>query len=332
MAVMKIIQEIDADIKDINGTEFSYTATQYVPNLDDSTLTFGNAEEKKAKLINTCVLFVDIRGSVALTKKHHTKTMGRLYSAFAKAVLKAAHHHSGSVRNIIGDRVMVVFPVSKCYKNAVNCAITINHLCTKIINSQFIGLDFRCGIGIDYGELKVIKVGTPKQGVEANENRGLVWTGYPANLASRLTDTANKVVEEDYYLVKRNPYNHSSFFGFGSGLANPFGGSPLINLNLPTYSDRIETLEMTPEKFADSIKSYSSGNLEMSGGKFISFEKKIRKTNYPAILISKAVYDGYKKDNPNGSDVISKLWEKETYQVKDVKDVVYGSSLFWKIK
>lgn len=331
MGIKKIIQEIDADIKDIIRTEFSYTSTSYVPNLDDSALTFGNGEEKKAKVVNTCVLFVDIRGSVALTKKHHNKTMGRLYSAFAKAVLKAAHHHSGYVRNIIGDRVMVVFPSSNCYKKAVHCAITINHLCTKIIDTQFTGMDFKCGIGVDYGELKVIKVGTPKQGAEANENRGLVWTGYPANLASRLTDTANKIVKEDYYLVKRNPLNLAKFLG-GLGLANPFGGRPLSTDDLPTYLNSIETVEMTPEKFADSIKSYSSGNLKMSGGKFISFEKKTRKMDYPAILISKAVYDGYKRDNSNGNDVISKSWENETYKVKDVKDVVYGSSLIWVIK
>ena len=50
MGVKKIIQEIDADIKDILGTEFSYTSTNNVPSLDDSAFTFGNAEEKKAKL------------------------------------------------------------------------------------------------------------------------------------------------------------------------------------------------------------------------------------------------------------------------------------------
>ncbi|MFC4636444.1 adenylate/guanylate cyclase domain-containing protein [Dokdonia ponticola] len=337
MAVKKIIEEIDGEIKDILNTEFSYTNTKYVPNLDDSALTFGNTEEKKAKVINTCVLFVDIRGSVALTKKHHTKTMGRLYSAFAKAVLKAAHHHSGYVRNIIGDRVMVVFPSFNCYLNAVNCAITINHVCANIIDKQFTGMDFKCGIGVDYGELKVIKVGTPKQGREANENRGLVWTGYPANLASRLTDTANKIVEEDYYEVKRNPFNHAKFFGgmgFGGvGLLDisPLGGTPINRAEQPTYLDKIETVEMTPEKFADSIKTSTTGSVYISGGRFISFLKKTRKTEYPAILISKTVYNGYKKEKPKANDVVNKWWEKEKYNVKDVTDEVYGSNLTWNI-
>ncbi|QHI38688.1 hypothetical protein IMCC3317_40820 [Kordia antarctica] len=332
MAVKKIIEEIERDIKDILSTDFSYTSTQAVPNLDDSALTFGNAKEKKAKVINTCVLFVDIRGSVSLTKKHHTKTMGRLYSAFAKGVIKAAHHHSGYVRNIIGDRVMVVFPSHNCYVNAVKCAITINHICSKVIDNQFTGIDFKCGIGIDYGELKVIKVGTPKLGVEANENRGLVWTGYPANLASRLTDTANKVVKEDYYEVKRNPSNFARLFG-GMGLIglSPFGGTPIKRGDEPEYLTTIETVEMTPEKFADSIKTSPTGSVYVSGGKFISFQKKTRKTDYPAILISKAIYNGYKNENSTGNDIINKWWENKKYNVEDVTDEVYGSGLTWKI-
>lgn len=329
MPVKNIIEEIDSDIKDILSTEFSYTNTQHVPSLDDSAFTFGNAEEKKAKQISTCVLFVDIRGSVALTKNHHTKTMGRLYSAFVKAVLKAAHYYNGYIRNIIGDRVMVVFPSANCFKNAVHCAITINHLCSKNINPKFKGVHFKCGIGIDYGELKVIKVGTPKQGTEQNENRGLVWTGYPANLASRLCDTANKDITQDFYLVKRNPFNLAKLVGLRD-FPPIIPGSPPISLgSLPTYSDKIETTEMTPEKFASSIIISSTGSLSMLGGRFISFEKKTRKIDYPAILISKTVYNGYKAEVPLSKDILNKWWEKETFRVNDVSDDVYGANLFW---
>jgi hypothetical protein len=49
-------------------------------------------------------------------------------------------------------------------------------------------------------------------------------------------------------------------------------------------------------------------------------------------LLSKEVYNGYKKENATANDIINKLWEKETYKVKDVKDEVYGSSLIWIIK
>ncbi|MEH6659836.1 adenylate/guanylate cyclase domain-containing protein [Leeuwenhoekiella marinoflava] len=328
----KIIDEIDEEIKDLVNTDFSYRSTTAVPNITDTALTFGNAEEKKAKIIKTCVLFVDIRGSVALTEKHHTKTMGKLYSAFAKAVVKAAHYHSGYVRNIIGDRVMVVFPSQNCFINAIECAITINHVCDKVINKQFADIDFKCGIGVDHGELKVIKVGTPKKGLEADENRGLVWTGYPANLASRLTDTANKIVGEEYYEVKRNPHNFMKLYGgFNSPLGGILGNLPIDTSNMPDYLDKVETVTMTPSEFASSINMLSPGEVYVSGGKFISFEKKTKKIDYPAILISKAVYTGYKQENPDGEDIKKKYWEKESYKVKDVKDDVYGASLTWRI-
>ena len=325
----KIIDEIDDEIKDLVNTDFSYRATTDVPNVNDPALTFGNAEIKKAKIIQTCVLFVDIRGSVALTKKHQTKTMGKLYSAFAKAVVKAAHYNSGYVRNIIGDRVMVVFPSDNCFINAVECAITINHVCDKVIKRQFTGIDFKCGIGVDYGELKVIKVGTPKQGLEADENRGLVWTGYPANLASRLTDTANKIIEEDYYTVVYYPINFNPVQG---GFGNNHGLLNLDNLfqtNTPLYSDKSHSVDKTPEAFASSIFMHDDGSMGLIGGKLINFTKKKRTTNYPAILISKAVYTGYKRENPDGNDIRNKDWEQKTYKVKDIKEEVYGAGLTW---
>ena len=133
--------------------------------------------------------------------------MGRIYTAFTKAVLKVAKYHSGHIRNVIGDRVMVVFPTKDCFTNAVDCAISINHIATYIINQQFFGVDFKCGIGIDYGELRVIKVGVQRQGSEISENKRLVWVGYPANIASRLTDVANKTINKEYFEVIRNPIN-----------------------------------------------------------------------------------------------------------------------------
>ncbi|WP_165357293.1 adenylate/guanylate cyclase domain-containing protein [Flagellimonas olearia] len=326
------IEELTEDIEDIIQTEFSYITTVNVPSVTDTSLTFGNGEEKKAKELKTCVLFADIRSSVALTKKHHTKTMGRLYSAFAKVCLKAAHHHGGYVRNIIGDRVMIVFPSANCFVNAVECAITINHVCNKIIDKNFNGMDFKCGIGVDYGELKIIKVGTPKQGDEAAENRGLVWTGYPANIASRLTDVANKTMEETYYEVKRNPIN--PLYGFGGLLGmlrpSPFLGTGNLQNDEP-YQNRVETVEMTPEEFANSLTNHEQGKIGISLGKFISFEKKSRKKNYPPILLSDTVYKGYKKESSTDNSLLNKYWEKEKYTVNDVNGDVFGGNIIWDI-
>lgn len=48
-----------------------------------------------------------------------------------------------------------------------------------MINRIFSNVDFHCGIGIDYGEMRVIKVGIERKGDENAENKGLVWVGKP---------------------------------------------------------------------------------------------------------------------------------------------------------
>ena len=107
---------IDSVINDWSSTSFTFSQKDYVPGLDDSNLTYGNGQEKKGVEINTCVLFVDIRNSVQLTKDKQDRTMGRLYSVFTQCMLLAAQEEGGFVRNIIGDRVMIVFPPERKVK------------------------------------------------------------------------------------------------------------------------------------------------------------------------------------------------------------------------
>ena len=187
MAREDFFKNINSVISDWKNTGFTFNPKTSVPGLDDTNLTYGNGEEKKGIEINTCVLFVDIRDSVQLTKDKQILTMGKIYSVFTHCVLLAAQYEGGNVRNIIGDRVMVVFPQEDCFRKAVYCAITINHI-ASMINDKFDNFEFKCGIGVDYGKLSVMKVGIQKRGAENDDNKGLVWVGDPANLASRLTD------------------------------------------------------------------------------------------------------------------------------------------------
>ena len=212
MSKKDFMTSIESVINDWKSTSFNFFPQQYVPGLDDSNLTYGNGQEKKGIEINTCVLFVDIRNSVQLTKDKQDRTMGRLYSVFAHCVLLAAQEEGGFVRNIIGDRVMIVFPPDKCYTKAVHCAITINHI-AKLIDKKIDNLEFKCGIGVDYGRMRVMKVGIVKKGAENDDNKGLVWIGYPANYASRLTDCANKEFVDITYKVDACFYYKNYFEG-----------------------------------------------------------------------------------------------------------------------
>ena len=206
----------------------------------------------------------------------------------------------GYVRNIIGDRVMVVFPVNDCFVNAVNCAITINHI-SQMINDIFTYVDFHCGIGIDYGEMRVIKVGIERKGDENTENKGLVWVGKPANFASRLTDFAGKTIEDEFYNVTGEFY-HCGSLGLPTFLSQPRKG--WIK----------ESRKLTAEQLANKLYYSSTNGLNISIHNISSFERIVEKYKYRPILISDKIYTEYIKQNSQNS----KYWRQETREIKDI--------------
>lgn len=324
------MSEIANDVSDVYNTAFEYYKINTVPNSHNSGLTFENGETKIGRALETCVLFVDIRNSVALTQKHHSNTMAKIYTAFIKAVIKIGRHHGASTRNIIGDRVMLVFPSNKCFHNSVSCAISINYIASKIIKKQFPGVDFKCGIGIDYGKLKVLKVGLQRNGIEKSENKGLVWTGYPANYASRLTDMANKVITTVKFKVNFNGYkNPFALLGF------PFD-SELTNLPLSrSYRESDSPYNYIPTeqewdatKFADSIEMDNQGQIKFKEGKLNGLERIEEKIKYPSILFTQAILSGLNQEN---SLRFNDKWELQKGEFKDITGKIYGGDYVWSL-
>ena len=219
--------------------------------------------------------------------------------------------------SVIGDRIMVVFPVDDCYTKAVNCAFTINHVAT-LINKKFDNLEFRCGIGIDCGLMRVIKVGMPRRDGEKDENRALVWVGYPANYASRLTDVANKEFNVTYYYVTADFYQHNFV-----PLPTLLGGRPN-----GWYRER---RRFTGEEFAKYLAPDINSPIKHTFNNLVKFEKVDERYEYPAILISEAVYNGFKKANPGAWSIQHNSWERQTRKIKDIEFPVWGCSLVWSI-
>lgn len=314
----EFFDNITSVINDWKNTTFTFNPKTYVPGLDDTNLTYGNGEEKKGIEINTCVLYVDIRNSVQLTKEKQVRTMGKVYSVFTHCVLLAAQNEGGYVRNIIGDRVMVVFPPENCYTKAVFCAITINHI-ASMINYKFENFEFKCGIGIDYGKLSVMKVGIKKKGSENDDNKGLVWVGYPANFASRLTDCAGKEFTDTYYNVD------GEFFEF-----HPFNRG-ISFWEFPKTGYYRETKKFTAEQLASAL-SVSRNEIKLSlCSKIYSITKVDEKYTYKSILISEKVYQGYAKAVPNAKDIRNNWWKKQSRKIRDIDFNVWGAGLTWLI-
>lgn len=307
------INDINATIQDIKDTDFDFFNKDYIPGVDDSSLTYEYGDTKKGITVNTCVLFVDMRNSVELVKKHSPETMGKIYTTFTKCVLKAAREYGGLVRNIIGDRVMIVFEPKDCCTTAVNCAITINHI-AGCINKMFPKVNFKCGIGIDYGEMNIIKVGLPVHGQENDDNKGLVWVGTPANIASRLTDTANKMIEENSIDIQGLKFEYNYLLSllphscYHHEVLSPEDFLSRITLDIKTSKFRIEPFEV-----------------------ITSLRKNTTKTKYKPILMTEAVYKTFAKDNPNRNSVTKKMWQLQGGEIRDVSSPVYGGNVIWKL-
>jgi len=315
MSVKDVLDTLDEEIEIIHSSDFEIeiTETKYVPHFNDSNLTFENfdTKKKKVKTIETCVLYIDIRKSTSLNLQHYPQTMAKLYSSFIRGMIKAAEYYDGKIRNIIGDRLMVVFDSNNCFSNAVDTAILMNTISQEIINKRFKNNVFTCGIGIDYGKMMVTKCGTIKQGHENANYKSLVWLGRPANIASKLTDEANKSSTTYSEEVIREGHHYESIdeWGWYDRTVKEF----IENLTF-TYSPKI------------IHKDYYFNLCRLSSR---------IKSNYDSttpILMTESVYNGYKKENPDAESIKKNLWTLKSRKIPDYEGKVYGGDVtkIWK--
>ncbi|MGD7046150.1 adenylate/guanylate cyclase domain-containing protein [Jeotgalibacillus proteolyticus] len=206
MDLSELRDELKKDTEIIVSSEFNVEVrdTAFVPTLETEGITYPNLDEKsmKAKQIKTCVLFIDMRKSTDLNLKHKPETLTKLYGAFMRSMVKAAQHFGGEVRNIIGDRIMVVFNEKNSCRNALNTAALLNSVGMNVIYHYFEHNDIEFGIGVDFGRMLVSKGGIIKNGDKNAPYKSLVWLGKPANIASKLTDLANKYSESLHFSLE----------------------------------------------------------------------------------------------------------------------------------
>jgi class 3 adenylate cyclase len=304
-----LLQEINDEVKIITASDFNIEIieTKYVPNTDDKALTFENfdTKTKKCKMIETCVLYIDIRKSTELSNQHQATTLSKLYSAFTKSMVKASRQFGGHVRNIIGDRVMVIFDSDNCFTNAVNTAILLNTVAHHILNKHFKNNEVKCGIGIDYGKMLVTKVGTIKKNIENQEYKYLTWLGKPANIASKLTDNANKsIVKFEDYIKVAYHYRITNQFSYE-------------NMPIGVFIDKLETQFNQYLKYPNEYFSF-----------FVKYPEKFEKKTQP-ILITERVYSEYKKTNPLAKSIKEGWWTKQDIQVSEYKGNIYGADIIY---
>lgn len=309
MAFLDFLREIDDEVRILTGSDFKIevTETSVVPNFNDSAITYPNLDTKtqKCKLLESCVLYVDIRNSSQISAEKQPQTLAKMYSAFIRSMLAAARYYGGHVRNIIGDRVMVVFDRERCFTNAVETAVLMNSLARYVVNRRLASVSFRCGIGIDFGKMLVTKAGVVRHAAEKEFYRSLVWMGKPANVASKLTDLANKTDSISEPTVRE---------GFKVG---------------PPLMGNLRWEERTYGEFISRLQRTFSPILRHMDPDFSTFFTSTRfsSTTHPPILFTEAVYKGLRAEAPKDPAIKQGWWSKHAMNVPGYTGAVYGGDV-----
>ncbi len=162
------------------------------------------------KVLQTAVLYVDIRGSTELHTYTDQVTVARILKAFLGEMAQVARRYSAYIRGFAGDRIMVVTEQGpEAATTALEIAISMRDVVRSILNPAFVqnlGRTISVGFGIDHGTLLAIKVGMQRE----PEHSDLVWVGTPANVASKITDAANPneilISSTTYTLLDQSAY------------------------------------------------------------------------------------------------------------------------------
>lgn len=315
MSIKDLKDEISEEVATILGKDFKITVTNTdnVPHSGDSAITFPNLDAKTqgTKLIDTCVLYIDIRRSTELNLTHKPQTVAKLYSAFVRAMTRCARYHKGHVRGIIGDRVMVLFDKSNCFVNAVECAFSMNSVAKYVIDKHFKANEVTCGIGIDTGKMLATKTGVRRHGAEQANYRNLVWLGRPANVASKLTDLANKA-GEDFTI-------------------------PIVHVateQMSLYTNDWKWTEYFPSDFVRKLDvPVGSRQIQYSDPAFVTMFAEDRTfTRRPAtdpILMTEAVWNGYKAAAPTANAVTKGWFKAVDISVPGYTGKVYGGDVHY---
>jgi adenylate cyclase len=166
------------------------------------------------------------------------------------------------------------------------------------------------GIGIDYGRMLAAKTGLRRHGSAQQSYRSLVWLGRPANLASKLTDQANKPAEALDAIIVRVAYDYG---GFG----------------LLCYENE------WPHEFVQKFTHDPARRLMVhSNPAFHSYsvihEKHILEEATPPILMTKRVLDGYRSARPLAAANIGGWYTRVRRAIPDVPGEVYGGDVIYK--
>lgn len=186
---MSYKDDISAKVKEILEANFEYEEITYVPDIDDSKLTFGN----KGLQFEGTVLHIDLRGSTLLLNKHNRTTLAKIHKAYFHTIITIADIFGGEIRSFNGDSMLVFFQgtTKQSLSKAVKAAMKMKYMLSVDeggVSTQlkkYSEIDY--GIGIDDGKILCAKFG---KGGDSNK-KDLVWLGNAVNKSVKIGDLRN---------------------------------------------------------------------------------------------------------------------------------------------
>jgi class 3 adenylate cyclase len=173
-----ILKATDAEFEELNS----------IPSRDRLTFTNGF-------YVNCTALFVDIRKSSELPKKHKHPTLAKIYRSYISEVTAIINSDDDCTEvTIAGDSIWGIFDTPWQYQidNVISIAAKISSV-VDMLNCKFKNKNIdpiTIGIGVDYGKALMVKAGF--KGSTIND---VVWMGDVVNSASNLCHYGN----QNYY-------------------------------------------------------------------------------------------------------------------------------------
>jgi len=197
--------------------KYAITDAEKIPSVEN--LTFG----KNGKRIELAMLFIDIRESTEIVDASRRVTAARMYKSFLWGVTKIARENDGEVCSFNGDGVLVAFAGDGKRTSAAKAALQMRWFSSELLkpqmdlyfedNTQLQSKEFDFGIGVDVGEVLVVR-----GGIRGDKNNDLVWVGNATNYAVKLSKEGKQPYH--VYISQRvyDQLNGSSKFSIKEGI------------------------------------------------------------------------------------------------------------------
>ncbi len=194
----KSIERID---NILNSSDSNYDKHKGIPS--KNSLTYNNGF-----YVDVTVLFVDIRGSKELSKKHTRPVLAKIYRAYISEIITVMKGNM-SINEIYieGDGLWAVFntatetEVDSVFGTAFNISSLIDILNIKLAKKKYSTL--KIGIGVDDGESLYIKAGYKGSGIQE-----VVWIGKVVGQTAALCSYGNKTSTDCEIMVSETVYNN----------------------------------------------------------------------------------------------------------------------------